>query len=52
MLRDLLKRFRSSGDDDAEPAGESIDEERSEDAAVEHLGGFDPEELVDDSDAP
>lgn len=50
MLKALLRLFRSSGDDDAEPARETIESETAEEAAVEHLGGFDPSSLVDDPD--
>ncbi len=39
MLKALLRLFRSSGDDDAEPARETIESETAEEAAVEHLGG-------------
>jgi hypothetical protein len=52
MLNKLLDRLLGRQPvESADQPVESVDDERSEEAAVEQLGGFDPEELVED-DSP
>ncbi len=52
MLTRIFKRVRDKKAGEPEDDHETLGDEKAGASAVEHLGGFDPNHLVDDPGAP